>query len=108
MYKPNKRVFVCGGSFQPSQVFASKAGAYPSDLSRVQSREGFGPTQNIRLCWKGLLLKNTPAFGDHLKVTKKIKSCEYSATTFSITTLSITTLIIKTLSKTISKLLHSA
>jgi hypothetical protein len=62
------RVFVPGKPFQPSQMFAGKAVAYPSEeplRCPVWGRLLALPT-NIRLCWKGLPRTNTLANCENL------------------------------------------
>jgi hypothetical protein len=50
-------VFVTGKIFQPSLMFAGKAGAYPSE-GQLQGRLLTLP-KNVRLDWKGLPVTHT-------------------------------------------------
>ncbi len=61
-------MFVPGKSFQPSLMFAGKAGAYPSEGASLLGRLLASPT-NLRLGWKGLPRTNTLAYYESLKIT---------------------------------------
>jgi hypothetical protein len=60
----NKLVSVPGKPFQPSLMFAAKAGANPrlENLKIASHRQVLAITANIRLGWKGLPGTNTLAY----------------------------------------------
>jgi len=62
-------VLVPGQPCQPSLMFMSKAGAYPSEAYTLLYGRLLTLTTNIELCWKSLPGTSTLAYYEHLLIT---------------------------------------